>query len=296
MRLGIDAGNFMTKSSTGFSYQSGMIECVSDPVTSENGIEYDNRFYSIGETRDAMETEKTESENMFLQMLPAIGQAIECRKLKSDQDLELGVGTPLKRFGIESEKYKKYFSGRTFDFKWNGKPYHIAIKRVEVYPQGYAAYLANYKDFSKYPELNVIDIGGGTVDAFMISGGMPITSSFVSMNRGVIILINRCRDDLEPDGISISENQICQSVQELDNQHLMAEQISKICRIQRDNYIRDLLYRLRERGFDFSVPTVFIGGGAMLLNKFWEKYKINTVGSLDANANARAYESLLDRE
>lgn len=295
MRLGIDSGNFWTKSSTEFSYQSGCIECAAEPVAADNRIVYENRFYSVGECRDAIETDKTENDNMFLQMLPAVGQAIVSRKLKPDQELELGVGTPLKRYGMEAPKYKDYFTGRKFDFQWNGNPYSIEITRVEVYPQGYAAYLANYDKFSGYKELNVIDIGGGTVDAFMISGGMPITSSFVSLNRGVINLTNKCRDDLEPAGINISENQICSSVMEMENLHLKAELIDRICRLQRDQYIKDLLYRLRERGFDFSVPTLFIGGGAMLLNKFWERYQINTVGCLDATANARAYEALLDR-
>ena len=254
-----------------------------------------DRFYSVGECRDAIETDKTENDNMFLQMLPSVGQAIVTRKLKAEQELELGVGTPLKRYGRDAAKYHEYFMGRKFGFLWNGNPYSIAVTRVEVYPQGYAAYLANYDKFAKYKELNVIDIGGGTVDAFLISGGMPITSSFVSLNMGVIILMNKCLDDLEPEGIYISENQICSSVKEEENLHLKAELIDRVCRIQRDQYIKDLLYRLRERGFDFFVPTLFIGGGAMLLIKFWEQYQIHTVGCLDATANARAYEALLDR-
>lgn len=295
MRLGIDSGNFWTKSSTEFSYQSGCIECAAEPVAADNRIVYENRFYSVGECRDAIETDKTENDNMFLQMLPAVGQAIVSRKLKPEQELELGVGTPLKRYGRDADKYQEYFRDRKFSFLWNGNPYSITVTRVEVYPQGYAAYLANYDKFSKYAELNVVDIGGGTVDAFRISGGMPITSTFVSLNIGVITLTNRCRDDLEPEGIYISENQICSSVKEEENLHLKAELINRVCRIQRDQYIKDLLYRLRERGFDFSVPTLFIGGGAMLLMKFWEQYRINTVGCLDAMANARAYEALLDR-
>lgn len=296
MRQGIDSGYFYTKSSAGMKYKSGLIESVSDPIGADHRILFDSRYYSIGERRNAMELDKTADNNMLIQMLPALGYAIESRKMERRQELELGVGTPLKQYGQEWEKYREYFLGKDLDFLYNGKEYSIKINRVEVYPQGYAAYLAHYAEYGKYPELNVVDIGGGTVDAFRISGGMPVTSTFVSIRFGVITLVNSIRDELEPERIFISESQICNAVMEQENLHLKADHIDMVARIQRNEYIKSLIYQLQERGFDFSVPTLFIGGGTMLLMKFWKKYNINMVGCLDEMANAKAYEALLDRK
>lgn len=277
MRQGIDGGNYYTKSSTGFKYMSGL--CAdSTAMGASNRIIYNGQSFTVGERRDAIENDKTSSENMLIMSLPAIGEAIKRNMLSNQKqlptgqkvELELGVGTPLKKYGKDAENYKEYFLDRDIEFWWNGEPFHVDIKRVEVYPQGYAAYLANYEKYAELKELNVVDIGGGTIDAFMILDGMPVTDTFKTLNNGVITLVNQCKDDLDMYGIRISEAQICNSIMGEPVSHLKKDLINTICEGKRNRYIAaDVITQLKERKYDFSVPTLFIGGGAMLLEKYW---------------------------
>lgn len=227
MRLGIDNGNYYTKSSTGFKYMSGLKE-DSTAVAALNRITYDGRHYTVGECRNAIEIDKTSNSNMLIQSLPAIaegikrnmGNAVGMMPTSKSIELELGVGTPLKMYGKEAPKYRKYFIDQDLEYDWNGEKFHVLIKRVEVYPQGYAAYMANYNMFADYSELNVIDIGGGTDDAFMIRNGLPVTETFRTLNDGVITLVNKCSDILEMEGIYISESQICNAIMDKDVFHV----------------------------------------------------------------------------
>lgn len=298
MRLGVDSGYFLTKSSKGVAYNSGLKEHNAIPVAADNRVIYDNRFFSVGEKRDAMDMDKTSNEDMLIQMLPLVGHAMVSKKLNLEEKvkLELGVGTPLKEYGEKMAAYRDYFLGKDLEFVWNDYVCKAEIVRTEVYPQGYASYLSNWEEYGKYQELNVFDFGGGTVDAFRISEGMPVTDTFVSLHSGVIKLVNRIRDELEPKSIFISENQICNAVMKKEILYAEAEMISKISETESHEYVKNVLRQLRERDFDLRVPTLIIGGGAALIMDILKEHSINISGCLDVFANAKAYEALLDRD
>lgn len=301
MKLGIDYGFFDTKSSEAdLKYNSGSICSSSDPIGAKYRIGYNNGFYSVGESRSFI-GDKTASEDMMIQMLPAIAEAINVYNTEKgesrtkDIPLDLAVGTPLKSYGIEKNKFHSYFSGRVLDFTYNGIEYGIRMNSVTVCPQGYAAYLANYEEYKKYTDINVIDGGGGTYDVFQIRGGKPIVSSFRSLKIGAINLINEISDDLEERNIRITEEQICAAVKNENVFHLKQGEIKDVAQGIAESYISSVLQKILERGFDLSIPCLMIGGTNLMMKDYLADQSINILGFLDEFANAKAFKALIGK-
>lgn len=73
--------------------------------------------------------------------------------------------------------------------------------------------------------------------------------------------------------------------------------INRMIEIRAGEYVEDLLKKILEFGFEFRNPTIFVGGGSMMLNKYLESAeKIRYMESLDQFANAKGFKILLEQE
>ena len=64
-----------------------------------------------------------------------------------------------------------------------------------------------------------------------------------------------------------------------------------------NEYVENILAKIEEYGFEFRNPTVFTGGGSMLLRKYIEEStKVRYADFLDQFANARGFKILLEQE
>ena len=76
-------------------------------------------------------------------------------------------------------------------------------------------------------------------------------------------------------------------------QHAEKEKIQIIVERRLQQYLKELLNALRERGLDLKLPVVFAGGGAELLGNRLLTPEVNTVVILNRFANAEGYKLLL---
>jgi len=193
--LGVDNGNAYTKSSEGFSCQSGFTKFDVEPITKQNLLIYQGIYYSIGNNRASVQLDKTQNQDAFILSLAAIADAINKAGIEQKADVFLGAGLPVVHYGKMKHKFREYFIRDNIKFSFNGSDYVVNIADCRVYPQGYAAFINIYRDYKNVSAANVIDIGGYTTDFFIVENGMINTASwlFTAERHNHIVCIHTAR-------------------------------------------------------------------------------------------------------
>lgn len=123
-----------------------------------------------------MKDVKTEDEDYFILTLAAIAEDIQRNvptyDYKQTMDVVIAAGLPFKRFGAERDSFKKYLERGKLSFRYEGKPFHINIRKVLLYPQCYAA-VANILS-SLEENVLIVDIGSKTIDIIKCKNHTPV--------------------------------------------------------------------------------------------------------------------------
>lgn len=289
MILGIDNGNYNTKSSEGVLYASGYTCSATAPISQENVLEYSGRYFCIGDHRLPVQSNKTLTEDAFILSLPAMAMAVS---ESGDSTIQLGVGLPLMSYGNQRKQFAEYFQ-RSASFKWCGQAYSITVDNCRVFPQGYAALISQLKQLKEHHTIYLIDIGGYTVDIMAVVEGKPDKGLSISLPLGVIKLYSDIATELLSRDITLTEQQLTVALSGGKVEHMDADWVTAVVGEMRSAYIKNLLNAIRERGIDMRNPVALAGGGAELLDKHLRQEKINLVAQLDRFANARGYKILM---
>lgn len=291
--IGIDHGNKAIKNII-TQYNSGFVESNAAPIVKQQLTEYEGKFYSIASDRFPLMINKTVNDKFFILSLPSIAQVLEgVYKGSNTADIILAVGLPIIHYSSNKEQFKNYFIRNNIEFSYNGKPYKVNIKEAYVWAQGYAGLMPYFNQYKGVSRLNMIDIGGYSVDAFVVEKGILNIKSCISLTSGVVYLFNDIKQEVLTMGMEIQESQI--------EEILMG---SNTCFIDKD--LKDLIYRkaktfteelidnLKEHGFEMRInPNVFMGGGSLLLKQFIEgRDRLMYMEFLNQFSNVRGYEVL----
>lgn len=162
--IGIDHGYAAMKTAH-CSFPTGLVPYAHEPYSSDHVLEYDGQFYVIGSGRQALQKDKAATESYYLLTLAAIAMELEARKLPGEAEVILAAGLPLTSFGRDKKTFRQYLlrDSKPIDFRYEGRPYRITIKDVQLYPQGYSAVIWQ-PELLEQPSVIVADIGGWTVD------------------------------------------------------------------------------------------------------------------------------------
>ena len=290
IKLGIDNGNYNTKSSEGMLYASGFTASDREFLTPELQLFYEGCYYAIGERRLRFQQDKTMEQDTFILTLPAIAEAMK-RVGVTDADIMLGVGLPIDSYGTQKEAFRQYFL-QNVSFEFEGTAYQCRISDCKVFAQGHAALCRYYPRLQEYRSITLVDIGGYTVDVLTVHNFKLERASCVSLRLGTIILYSRIEDALQKSGILLSDALITDALRG-EIQHTDRKKIEETVEYEVSAYCKELLNALRERGLDLRLPTVFAGGGAELLESRLRGNEINIVAVLNRFANADGYKLLL---
>lgn len=292
LKLGVDNGNYNTKSSERLLYMSGFIESDAPSIDTERQLQYNGKYYAIGTGRMHVQNDKTQDDGAFLLTLPAIAEAMKRLNVQS-QGIVLGVGLPIGVYGAQHAAFRDYFIRRNIAFTYGEDEYACDIVECKVFPQGYAALCKNYRLLDSYTDLTIADIGGYTVDVLSVRNKKPDKSSCISLPLGTITLFNRIKDALMQHSIRLTDEQVASAIRG-SLQHIQSKRIIDIAKDHVHTYVRELHNALRERGIDLQFPMVFAGGGAELLSNVLQTSDIYTVAILDRFSNAEGYRFLLE--
>ena len=298
--FGIDHGNGNMKGSN-VDFPCGLVRYTSEPgrFMNEDILEYKGIYYTLSETRMPFKSDKTVDEDYFILTLFALALEAKRRGITlSGKDIVLGVGLPPADFGQHAQGLKRYFMEHAkhgISFKFNGKSVNCYLKDTFVSPQNFAAVMC-YKAslFKQYRTVICIDIGDGTVDLLVIRKGQPDLSVRVSDRSGMAILRSEISNVIQQNfGIHLEQSDVEQVL--MQEATILDEEI--VCEIQKmaKDWMQRIINKLHAYVPDFRTnPTIFLGGGSLLLKPQIEKSSdfkyIEFIE--DVRANAVGYEKL----
>lgn len=292
--IGVDHGYAAMKTAN-FIFPTGLAAYDYAPYTLKDTLEYDGKYYVIGNERQRLQRDKTLTDDSYLMTLAAIAKEIELRNLDRVLDVHLAAGLPLTGFGREQKAFERYLlrDGQPAQFRFEGLDYLVTIKKVTLFPQGYAA-LSIQEGLSKEPSVIVADIGGWTVDMMRVDNQHPNEASSRSEEEGLI----RCMDNIAEAvrrklGVSVNEAQIGSVLR--GEASSIPDSVRKIIDAEAERHVRRLLSLMMEAGMDYHLtPLVVFGGGSLLVKRYLpSNASIFRVAILDdVRLNAKAYERI----
>lgn len=289
--IGVDVGNGYTKT-VNTCFRSGIVRYDTKPLSSENIVFYNGKYYGVGGRRSTAKTDKKQDETALIFALAGIGKEIKKRN-RPIHDIILSEGLPIERctnFNREiDEKY--YKEGNTIKFGLEDEEYEIFIRKVLVNPQGVSAVLKLMLDGSIPDPCTIIDIGSGTMDVVSYEDGKPVISSRKSFNMGVIHCFNDAIGRIRTvTGMEVEEYVIEQVMR--GERGVLPEKYEAMVVDSIESYIKGIHNRLIEEGYNVELlPCIFVGGGASVLKKNGgEKYFPRAKYVANISANAYGYE------
>jgi len=277
LRVAVDHGNRNMKTCH-FIFTTGLTEQDKKPARGEKYLKYQGKYYTLSEKRIPYQRDKTQdSRNRFwILTLFAIAMELEQKSQIQPEDViqvELPIGLPPKHFAELCERYERYFKGdgKVQELCFNDKVYHLCIQNVMAFPQDYAAMMTRMMEIREIPKVVGIDIGGFTSDYLLMRSGRPDMDYCDSLEKGVITMYNDIISSINSEYDMLLEEADIDSIIKGKTQYY-EEAVVQAVETMVQNFVTDLLNSIRERGIDTkSTYTVFIGGGAVLLERFLEQ-------------------------
>ena len=300
LRVAVDHGNRNMKTCH-FIFTTGLTEQDKKPARGEKYLKYQGKYYTLSEKRIPYQRDKTQdSRNRFwILTLFAIAMELEQKSQIQPEDViqvELPIGLPPKHFAELCERYERYFKGdgKVQELCFNDKGYHLCIQNVMAFPQDYAAMMTRMMEIREIPKVVGIDIGGFTSDYLLMRSGRADIDYCDSLEKGVITMYNDIISSINSEYDMLLEEADIDSIIKGKTQYY-EEAVVQAVETMVQNFVTDLLNSIRERGIDTkSTYTVFIGGGAVLLERFLEQ--ADRLGKhtfiRDMKANADGYDLL----
>jgi len=305
--ISIDHGNRLIKS-TRQVFPSSFLESKYLPSIGGDVLNYEGKTYTLADQNLPVLNDKTEDERYFILSLFAIGKELtkeaEMLHRLTPHDhikVDMLIGLPLQHYEAYKKKYMRYFSerGGVIRYELNGKPYAIQIKDVHAFPQAFAAAVTVYDRLKDSNAVNVVDIGGFTVDCLQLNNFRPNMTLCTSLYWGVNTLFQSINDQMRSVGGRDISNNIIEGILKKDPADLAEYSEKRISMVTSSaiSHVKRMLAEIAQKGFDLEEDkTVFMGGGSILL----EDYIIRT-GKVkkpifidDVHANAKGYRLMYD--
>lgn len=194
--IGIDHGWSQMKTSS-YCFNTSIKRLPNEPAFYDNVLEYNGRYYAVGEDRLEVLESKVDNENFYLLTLVAIAKELKSRG-KLEADVLIAAGLPLTRFSAERKTFIEYLSQKeNVAFSFEQKLYKVHIVNVSVYPQCYAAVAGMLQTFGK--KVLVVDVGSWTVDSMLVVNKRPDNSKCDTQNEGLI----KCMRSINRESVQI---------------------------------------------------------------------------------------------
>ena len=196
MNIGIDHGYYAIKTRH-CSFPAGLTAYGShEPYTRQGLLEFGGCFFVCGTGRQPIQRDKTINDNYYLLTLAALAREIRSRGALTECTVRIAAGLPLTSYGRDKPKFRSYLfrPSQPVQFRYEGVEYSITIADVQLFPQGFAALMAEPDLLTDEPSLLLMDIGGWTVDLMRIDNALPVAETAHSLELGMIRCIDEVRE------------------------------------------------------------------------------------------------------
>ena len=256
-------------------------------------------FLFCGTGRQPIQRDKTINDNYYLLTLAALAREIRSRGALTECTVRIAAGLPLTSYGRDKPKFRSYLfrPSQPVQFRYEGVEYSITIADVQLFPQGFAALMAEPDLLTDEPSLLLMDIGGWTVDLMRIDNALPVAETAHSLELGMIRCIDEVRERVRQEtGLSLTDAQIEQSpgrpaLQPFGRGAQHRKQTGAAV-------YRAVVLRGYGSGLDLhAMPLVMLGGGACIVNRHVSPKDglCRVIPLLDDRVNAIGFERALGR-
>jgi len=287
--IGIDHGygNMKTRHTV---FKSGVKTYLSEPAIATNVLEYDGKFYVIGEGHKVFIANKNEDDDYYILTLTAIAKELAFRGMNT-ADVILAVGLPLNWMANQKKDFTEYLlRKKEVDFRFCKETYHIRIYDVQVYPQGYAGIVSS---LSNYKGVHMLaDIGNGTMNTLVITNGRPISDKMFTDKLGVHQCVKRIYNAVQAECGKLPDESLIEDFLKYGTVDT-SNRILSVMQKEAEKYTAEIFDKLSEYEYDSEMVKLHIIGGGGCLVKNFGTYDSESVEIItDICATAKGYESL----
>lgn len=200
----IDHGNRLMKT-TRQAFSSSLMESEYLPSIGGDVLKFEGKTYTLVDQSLPVLNDKAENECFFVLSLYAIGKELAneaemLRKLTPHDHIkvELLLGLSLQHYETQRQKFERYFTDRSsiIQFELNSKLYSIQITGAYAFSQAYAAAVTVLDRLKVFNIVNVIDVGGFTVDCLQLNRFKPNMTLCTSLYWGCNTLFQTINDHI----------------------------------------------------------------------------------------------------
>ncbi len=291
MIIGVDNGYGNMKTARR-CFKTALVKYDSEPVLSRDYIEYDGKFYVIGEGHKGFVADKQTDEDNYILTLAAIAKELEARgftKTVNTARVHLAVGLPLKWVQTQKETFRRYLMrNHMVEVRYKNRLYQLEIVGCTVMPQCYSAVAENLKDFKGITLL--ADIGNGTMNLMYLNNGRPMESKSWTEKLGVFQCYQKIHNYVQDNTGECLMAEVIESFLRTGETDL-PEKYAELMEKATVSYTEEIMQKLKDHEFNPDMMRVyFMGGGARLMERFGKYNSERTVFNHDIRANAKGYE------
>lgn len=269
---------------------SGIISYDTEPVFQGNILEYDNKYYRLGEGHKAFLADKSMDDDFYTLNLAVIARELQ-RVGIYEAKVYLATGLPLTWVRVQRDSFRAYLmKNKEVRFQFNDKEFHIEFTGCSVYPQGYPAVVERIGEFKGTNLL--ADIGNGTLNVLYIQNKKPVESKSWTEKLGVNQLIIKARNAVMDNfGVRIDEGIIEQYIR--FGKADISAKYEQLLRQTATEYTNDIFTALKSYEYDPELMKLYIiGGGGCIVKNFGSYDKENVEIVSDICAAVKGYEYL----
>lgn len=293
--IGVDHG-YKNMKTANYLMPTAISRLSNKPDELEGILEFEDEIYTVhGDRLSSVDTHnKSESKEFYLLTLVCIAKELKHRGVRN-ADVRLATGLPQRWHLAQKDDFKKFLmQNQNISFRYEGVGYHVTLLNVNVYTQGFAAYITKMAELNlkKYADFVLVDIGGETIDIVPVQDGVIKQTECRIDTRASIWLLREIAAAIEAELYeSVSEHVLLNMLLSSGRDIPAHNQYEAIIKNEMEKYSNYVFTKLKEFKINLDlVPIVFIGGGGCLIEKYGDYNKAMTYFITDLRANAQGYE------
>lgn len=307
--ISVDTGNSRMKTMRHVFHSSYKESKYLPSMPGGDVLQYEGRIYTLTNESLPVLNDKTEDERYFILTLFAIGKELASEPQFYREftpyhptEVELLIGLPLQHYETYKKKFEQYFCNpsKNIQYELNGKPYSIQITNAYAFPQAYAAAITAYDRLKDSRILNIVDVGGFTVDCLQLNKFNPNMTLCTSLYWGINTLFDNINDQSRGAGGRDILGNIIEGILEKHQDYSeYSEMRKKIVTSTAGIHANRMLAEIAQKGFDLEEDkTIFMGGGSILLKEYILKTgkAKKPIFIDDIHANAKGYRLMYDMQ
>ena len=270
--------------------RTGIIAYDEKPAFDGNILEYEGKYYRIGEGHKGFVADKSVDEDYYLLTLAAVARELNRNQL-TEADVYLATGLPLSWVRTQRKTFREYLMrNKEVQFSYNGKEYHVRFVGCSVLPQGFPAVVGELETMKG---VNLLaDIGNGTMNILYIVDKTAVESKSWTEKYGVNQCVIAVKNAVLDKYGSRIDDSIIEQVLRTGSANIGQKYLDCITDAARKytNGIFEMLYQ-----YDYNPELMHlyvVGGGGCLIKNFGTYDEKQVTFNMDICAAAKGYEIL----